>query len=84
MNYSKYISFPSFHPVCDITNEQDDHWTTFIPNECFHGILDDLLKSLQSAAPKDHKSFWIQGSYGSGKSHAAIVFKHLLCDDFQK
>ncbi len=82
MNYSKYISFPSFHPVCDITNEQDEHWTTFIPNECFHGILDDLIKSLQSSAPKDHKSFWIQGSYGSGKSHAAIVFKHLLCDDF--
>lgn len=84
MNYSKYISFPSFHPVCDITNEQDDHWTTFIPNECFHSILDDLLKSLQSSAPKDHKSFWVQGSYGSGKSHAAIVFKHLLCDDFSE
>lgn len=84
MNYSKYISFPSFHPVCDITNEQDEHWTTFIPNECFHGIFDDLLKSLQSAEPKDHKSFWIQGAYGSGKSHAAMVFKHLLCDDYSE
>lgn len=82
MNYSKYISFPEFHPVCDIMAEQDNYWTTFIPNECFLSILDDMIKSLQSYQSIEHKSFWIQGSFGCGKSHAAMVIKHLLCDDF--
>lgn len=82
MNYSKYITFPPFHPVCDIMAEQGEYWTSFIPNNSFLDILDDLLTSLQSLSPKDHKSFWVQGTFGSGKSHAAIVIKHLLCDDF--
>lgn len=84
MSYSKYITFPPFHPVCDIMAEQGEYWTSFIPNDSFLDILDDLLISLQSNAPEDHKSLWVQGTFGSGKSHAAIVIKHLLCDDFSE
>lgn len=80
MNYSDYISFPKFYPVCDIIDEQDNYWTTFIPNDCFLSILDDVIRSCHS--PNEHKSFWIQGTFGCGKSHAATVIKHLLCDDF--
>ncbi len=80
MNYSDYISFPKFYPVCDIIDEQENYWTTFIPNDCFLSILDDVINSCHSS--NDHKSFWIQGTFGCGKSHAATVIKHLLCDSF--
>ena len=67
-----------FQPAYDLTNEVRDYWKQFIPNSKFFDVLRGVLSSLEDAGEK--KSFWIQGTYGTGKSHATAVIKHLLFD----
>ena len=83
-NYLESITLPNFYPVCDIMQEPEGYWNCFVNNEPFDKILDTVLSSFSSRTPAEHMSFWVQGSYGCGKSHAAIVLKHLLCDDFNQ
>jgi hypothetical protein len=82
MIYSEIISLNErFQPAYDLENEMEDYWKTFIPNKKFYGILSETLKALESNLVEDRQSLWIQGTYGTGKSHAAAVIKHLLSDD---
>mgnify|MGYP001773218535 FL=1 len=68
-----------FHPVYLLDNEYPGQWKQFIPNEKFYTILNKVINTLNGEVSK--KSFWIQGTYGVGKSHATSVMKHLLWDD---
>ncbi len=68
-----------FHPVYLLDNEYPGQWKQFIPNEKFYTILSKVIDTLNGEVPK--KSFWVQGTYGVGKSHATSVIKHLLWDD---
>ncbi len=70
-----------FHPVFDFKAETSGYWRRFITNEQFVEILDKVLTAVSSKEDKLRKSIWIQGSYGTGKSHSAAVVKHLLWDD---
>ncbi len=80
MKYSEIISLNEFfQPVYDITNEPKQCWKSFIPNERFYEVIKSTLDMLQAG---NKKNIWIQGTYGTGKSHAAAVVKHLLSDDF--
>lgn len=63
-----------------IADEKGDEWTSFIPNEQFNKVLDTVLKSVRGNNIDYHKSFWINGTYGTGKSHAVAVLTHLLGD----
>ena len=67
-----------FQPAYDLTNEVRDYWKQFIPNSKFFELLRGVLSSFEGTSEK--KSFWIQGTYGTGKSHASAVIKHLLFD----
>ena len=69
-----------FQPVYDILNEQTGYWKQFIPNEKFYEILRTTIDSITSTDPKKRKSIWMQGTYGTGKSHSISVIRHLLCD----
>ncbi len=70
-----------FQPVYNMEDESHDYWRQFIPNEQFYNLLDTTMAALESAEPKQKKSLWVQGAYGTGKSHASGVIKHLLWDD---
>ncbi len=73
-----------FQPVFDLASkgEQDSgYWRRFITNKQFFRILDKVVTSVGSSIGKDRKSVWIEGGFGTGKSHSAAVIKHLLWDD---
>lgn len=80
MKYEEIIGpYEYFQPVVDITEEKGDYWKQFIPTKDFLEVLRTFLNALE-ARDSNRKSIWIQGSYGTGKSHATSVIKHLLWD----
>lgn len=83
MKYSDIIGLQEyFHPVFNIENETINYWKQFIPNDQFYEVLRKTLSAVDTCEPSLRKSIWIQGTFGTGKSHAASVIKHLLNDDY--
>ena len=80
MKYSDIIHInEKFIPVFDLENEENDqYWSLFIPNDKFRTILSSVIDSMDVSNQKN--PVWLQGTYGTGKSHATAVIKHLLCD----
>ena len=80
MRYNEIIHVnENFIPVFDLENEESDqYWPLFIPNNKFRDILSSVIDSLNPKNPKN--PVWLQGTYGTGKTHATSVIKHLLCD----
>lgn len=50
-------------------------WKGFYPHETFVKLLQ---KTYDVLSGKESKSLWIEGAYGTGKSHAALTLKCLL------
>jgi hypothetical protein len=69
-----------FQPAYDLTDEVGNYWKQFITNDKFFDVLRGVLNSLEGQRPDEKKSIWLQGTYGTGKSHATAVIKHLLFD----
>jgi len=82
MKYSEIISLnEKFIDTFDISHEQEGYWENFVPTVSFIHILKAVLDSIDAKSPNERSSFWVVGSYGTGKSHASSVIKHLVCDD---
>jgi len=82
MKYSDFITLQDyFHPVFNLQNEASGYWEKFIPTIQFNTLLEKTLDAVSSNLPANCKSIWVQGTFGTGKSHAGAVIKHLLCDD---
>lgn len=82
MKYSDFITLQDyFHPVFNLQNEASGYWEKFIPTSQFNTLLEKTLDAVSSNLPASRKSIWVQGTFGTGKSHAGAVIKHLLCDE---
>ncbi len=79
--YSDCIAIKGeFVPVFSRDADVDGRWKQFFPHETFIKILRDLTSSLLREKSADNLSHWIHGAYGTGKTYASIVIKHLLED----
>lgn len=50
-------------------------WDAFYPHETFVKLLEKTHIMLSG---KDSRSLWVEGAYGTGKSHAALTVKSML------
>lgn len=80
MKYSDILRLSSGRAAYNIQQEGEGDWETFIANDAFNRILGDMTGAVAGNDVNKHKSVWIHGTYGSGKSHAGAVLKHLFCD----
>ncbi len=80
--YSDFIHLQNFLPVYDILDESSSSWQSFIPTTQFDEMLQRSLTAITSTEVSKRKSVWVRGTFGTGKSHASAVIKHLLCDNF--
>lgn len=78
--YNDIVTLRSMRPAYNIKNEGPDDWKTFIANDQFNDLLKKTISAVRNNDADSHKAIWVAGTYGSGKSHAGAVLKHLLCD----
>ncbi len=78
--YNDIIHMRGSKPVYSIKEEKEKEWESFMSNEQFNAVLRIVLESVRGNDIGSHKSFWLKGTYGTGKSHAVSVISHLLCD----
>ena len=83
IKYDDIIKLRGGKAAYDIAEEKQGEWISFIPNEQFNSVLRTVIKSVRGNDIDNHKSFWINGTYGTGKSHAVAVISHLLGDDVE-
>ncbi len=81
--YSDYIEVrKDFIPV--FTEEADkanpNAWKSFIPHKGLEEVIHHLNRALERGRVEDKRSLWMRGAYGTGKTYASFVIKHLLED----
>ena len=79
--YNEYLEVnPNFESVVDIAADgrNKDLWREYIVGDDMEKLVDCLCQTLGYETPDARRSLWIHGSYGTGKSYAALVVKHLL------
>lgn len=82
--YNDIVTLRSMKPAYNIEYEGPDDWKSFIANDQFNDLLRKTISAVRNNDADNHKPIWIAGTYGSGKSHAGAVLKHLLCDSIDK
>ena len=82
--YSTFIELsPHYESVVDIDSESrhPEMWQEYIVHEDMRGAIEKICDCMKFEDLDKRRSFWIHGAYGTGKSYAAIVLKHLFEDN---
>lgn len=78
MSYREYFDIdPEYFPQVDkkIIDTQPELWKKFYPHPSFVNLLKATVDVLKR---KQKLSIWVDGAYGTGKSHAVLTLKKLL------
>ena len=76
--YSQYFNIDEkYYAVVtkELIDEGKVKWEGFYPHETFIQLLHQVVTMLSG---KETKSIWVEGTYGTGKSHATLTLKCLL------
>lgn len=76
--YRDYFNIdPKYYAAvtADLIESGKVSWKNFYPHETFVKLLEKTYAVLSG---KDPRSLWVEGAYGTGKSHAALTVKSLL------
>lgn len=76
--YRDYFNIdPEYFPAVNeaLINSKPDLWKKFFPHETFIKLLKNTVNILNR---KQKLSIWVEGAYGTGKSHAVLTLKKLL------
>lgn len=80
--YADFIKMQDFLPVYDMTDETPNLWQTFIPTNQFCDLFSRSITAITSSDISKRRSMWVRGTFGTGKSHASSVVRHILCDPY--
>lgn len=76
--YRDYFDIdPEYFPQVnkELIDENPELWKKFYPHNTFVKMLKDTISILSR---KQKVSLWVEGAYGTGKSHAVLTMKKLL------
>lgn len=76
--YRKYFDIdPDFFPAVnkDVIAKEPNLWKKYFPHETFVSLIKQTVSVLER---KQKLNIWVEGAYGTGKSHAVLTLKHLL------
>lgn len=76
--YRDYFNIdPKYYAAvtADLIEQGKVSWKSFFPHETFIKLLETTYRVLSGAATR---SIWVEGAYGTGKSHAALTIKSLI------
>ena len=76
--YQEYFDIdPKYFPVVDenVIKQNPEVWKSYYPHDTFKKLLADVEAVLSR---NKRLSIWVQGAYGTGKSHAVLTLKKLL------
>lgn len=76
--YRHYFNIdPDYFPAVNLSviNSKPDMWKKFFPHETFVKLIKDVVSVLNR---RQKLSVWVEGAYGTGKSHAVLTLKKLL------
>ncbi len=81
MSEKKFVDYfninPRFYPTVnsELIKRKEVSWKDFYPHDSFVELLEKIHRVISRREPK---SLWLDGAYGTGKSHAALTIKSLL------
>ena len=76
--YRNYFDIdPTYFPAvnADVIKKNPDLWKKFYPHDTFIKLVRDVVSVLSR---KQKLNVWVEGAYGTGKSHAVLTLKRLL------
>ena len=85
--YNDYLTVSEdFIPVFseDEDKNRRDNWKSFIPHTYMKELMEKVAVALERSHSKDKLSLWLTGAYGTGKTYASFVIKHLLEDPMEE
>lgn len=76
--YRHYFDIdPDYFPAVNeaLIKQKPDLWKKYYPHTTFVKLLKDTVSVLRK---EQKRSIWVEGAYGTGKSHAVLTLKKLL------